>query len=76
MAGNGLLRDRDYGWEGKFGSCRCPACQATPYLWFTDADGEFRFGCREKCDRQEILDLLGLDGYDVVRVVPRWLKSR
>jgi hypothetical protein len=75
LAGAGLLRDRDYEWDGKFGSSQCPACNATPYLWFTDVGGDFRFGCREKCDRAEILALLGLDGFDVLRVVPKWLRK-
>lgn len=74
LAGAGLLRDRDYVWTGKFGSCRCPACNATPYLWFTDEGGEFRFGCREKCDRDDILRELGLGRLDVERVVPKWLR--
>ena len=51
-------------------------CNATPYLWFTNEEGDFRFGCREKCDRAEILEMLGLDGYDVLRVVPKWLRRR
>jgi hypothetical protein len=71
-----MLRDRDYGWDGKFGSCRCPSCDATPYLWFTDDGGEFRFGCRERCDRKAILTAIGLDGYDVLRVVPKWVGKR
>ena len=76
LAGAGLVRDRDFEWGGRFGSATCPACSATAYLWFTDEDGEFRFGCREKCDRQEILGLIGFDGYDVLRVVPKWLSKR
>jgi hypothetical protein len=76
LVGAGLVRDRDYEWSGKFATACCPACRASSYLWFTDDDGEFRFGCREKCDRREILELLGLDGYDVLRVVPKWLRKR
>ncbi len=70
-----MLRDRDYEWTGTFGSARCPSCNSTSYLWFTDEGGRFRFGCREKCDKGEILSQLGLDAYDVMDVVPKWLRK-
>jgi hypothetical protein len=76
LAGAGLLRDRDYEWSGEYGTAVCPACNATSYLWFTDREGDFKFGCREKCDRTEILALLGLDGYDVLQVRPKWLRRK
>lgn len=64
LAGTKLLRR--HSWEGKFGSATCPVCDQRDYLFFTEEGGEFRYGCRERCDKLEILANLGLDGYDML----------
>lgn len=74
VASNGLLRD--WSWDGKFGSATCPSCDQRGHLFFTEEGGDFRFGCRERCDKKEILNLVGLDGYDLLDSTPKFLQRR
>lgn len=73
LANSGRLTEREWAWESKFGSCACPVCLGRGHLWFTDRDGDFRFGCKERCDKDEILAALNLDLLDVMEVTPKWL---
>jgi hypothetical protein len=73
LANADRLREREWVWESKFGSCACPVCKGRGHLYWTDEGGDFRFGCKERCDRDEILGALGLDAFDVMVVTPKWL---
>ncbi len=75
LANQGRLREREWVWEGKFGSCACPVCGGRGHLWWTAADGHFRFGCKEQCDRSDILEMIGLESWDIQAIRPRWLRK-
>jgi hypothetical protein len=70
-----VLREREWVWESKFGSCTCPVCRGRGHLYWTNEGNTFRFGCKE-CDRESVLDALGLDAVDVMDVAPKWLRNR
>jgi hypothetical protein len=76
LANGRRLREREWVWESKFGSCTCPVCGGRGHLFWTDGDRGFVFGCKERCDQGEILDCLGLSRLDVLDVAPKWLKVR
>lgn len=76
LANSGRLKEREWVWEGRFGSASCPVCMGRGHLFWTAEGGDFRFGCKERCEREEILGLLGLDAFDVMEVTPLWLKRR
>jgi len=75
LANARILKEREWVWESKFGSCACPVCNGRGHLYWTDEGGDFRFGCKERCDRDEILEVLGLSPIDVMPVAPKWLRS-
>ena len=76
LANSGRLREREWVWEeGKFASATCPVCAGRGHLYWK-YDDRFVFGCKERCDRDEILGALGLDPFDVMEVTPKWLRKR
>ncbi len=75
LANSDRLREREWVWESKFGSAACPVCGGRGHLFWTDQGGDFRFGCKERCDRYEILATLGLHSEDVAEVTPKWLPT-
>ena len=74
LANSGRLREREWVWEAKFGSASCPVCSGRGHLYWTADGGAFRFGCKERCDRSDILAVLGLEPVDVMDVAPKWLR--
>ncbi len=73
LANGGFLREQEFVWQGVWGSAFCPVCRARGHLYWSDTGGEFRFGCKERCERAEILECLGLSSTDVLEVRPKWL---
>lgn len=43
-------------------------------MWFGTREGRFQMGCRNKCDRLDMLHGIGLTGFDTMRLQPRFLR--
>lgn len=73
LVGANLVSDDQAAWSGKFGSLDCLVCGEKGGMYWGTANTSFTIGCRNKCDRIEIVHNLGLSGYDIARVVPKFV---